>query len=69
VKLVKRNEAKNLKRNEAKKLVFCFRLSMRKLSETDPISLLFASKRKKNLSETGAPYTDLIRAILHCLKG
>jgi hypothetical protein len=29
---------------------------MRKLSETDPISLLFASKRKKYLSETGAPY-------------
>jgi hypothetical protein len=53
--LVKRNEAKNLKRNEAKKLVFHFRLSMRKLSETDPISLLFASKRKKYLSETGAP--------------
>jgi hypothetical protein len=57
-KLVKRNEAKNLKQNEAKrseKLVFRFRLSMQKLSETDPISLLFALKRKKYLSETGAP--------------
>jgi hypothetical protein len=50
-----RNEEKNLKRNEAKKLVFRFRLSKRKISETDPISLLFASKRKKYLSETGAP--------------
>jgi hypothetical protein len=29
---------------------------MRKQSETDPVSLRFASKRKKILSETGAPY-------------
>jgi hypothetical protein len=29
---------------------------MRKLSETDPILLLFALKRNKYLSETGAPY-------------
>jgi hypothetical protein len=43
------------KRKEAKKLVLCFRLSMRKQSETDPVSLHFASKRKKILSETGAP--------------
>jgi hypothetical protein len=53
----KRNEAKNFKRNKAKqsetkrnkakKLVLCFRLSMRKQSETDPVSLRFASKRKK----------------------
>jgi hypothetical protein len=32
---------------------------MRKLSETDPILLLFASKRKKYLSETGAPYSEV----------
>jgi hypothetical protein len=43
------------KRNEAKKLVLCFRLSMRKQSETDPVSLNFASKRKNILCETGAP--------------
>jgi hypothetical protein len=48
-------EAKQSEKFEAK-LVFRFRLSMRKLSETDPISLLFASKRKKYLSKTGAPY-------------
>jgi hypothetical protein len=49
-----------MKRKEAKKMVFRFRLSMRKLSETDPISLLFASKRKKYLSETGAPYMSTL---------
>jgi hypothetical protein len=43
-------------RNEAKKLVLCFRLSMRYQSETDPVSLNFASKRKNVLCETGAPY-------------
>jgi hypothetical protein len=37
--LGKRNEAKKLKQNEAKKLVLCFRLSMRKQRETDPVSL------------------------------
>jgi hypothetical protein len=55
--LGKQNEAKKLKRNEAKKLVLCFRLSMQKQSETDPVSLNFASKRKNILCETGAPYT------------
>jgi hypothetical protein len=30
---------------------------MRKQSETDPVSLNFASKRKNILCETGAPYT------------
>jgi hypothetical protein len=46
---------KKLKRNETKKLIFCFQLSMRKQSETEPVSLRFASKRNKILSETGAP--------------
>jgi hypothetical protein len=32
---------------EAKKSTCRFRLSMRKQSETDPVSLRFASKRKK----------------------
>jgi hypothetical protein len=45
-----------MKRKQAKKLVLYFRLSKRKQSETDPVSHRFASKRKKNLSETGAPY-------------
>jgi hypothetical protein len=70
---VKRNEAKKMfisfrfeakrkirsetKRKQAKKLVLYFRLSKRKQSETDPVSLCFASKRKKFLSETGAPYS------------
>jgi hypothetical protein len=66
--LGKRNEAKNLfrfeakrkigsetKRKQAKNLIAGFRLSMRKQCETDPVSLRFASKRKKILSETGAP--------------
>jgi hypothetical protein len=43
------------KRKQAKKLGLYFRLSKRKQSETDPVSLRFASKRKKILSETGAP--------------
>jgi hypothetical protein len=64
----KRNEAKNLfrfeakrkirsetKRKQAKKLIVGFRLSMRKRCETDPVSFRFALKRKKILSETGAP--------------
>jgi hypothetical protein len=34
-------------------------LSMRKQSETDPVSLNFASKRKNILCETGAPYLKL----------
>jgi hypothetical protein len=37
---------------------------MRKLSETDPVSLLFASKRKKYLSETGAPYLLSTRKVV-----
>jgi hypothetical protein len=41
---------------EVKKSACCFRLNMRKQSETDPVSLRFASKRKKFLSETGGPY-------------
>jgi hypothetical protein len=53
-----RSEKFEAKRSEkeAKKSACCFRLSMRKQSETDPVSLRFASKRKKILSETGAPY-------------
>jgi hypothetical protein len=31
---------------------------MRKQSETDPVSLHFASKRKNILCETGAPYSQ-----------
>jgi hypothetical protein len=67
-KVVRRNEAKffflfaskrkirsETKRKQAKKMVLYFRLSKRKQSETDPVSLRFASKRKKILSETGAP--------------
>jgi hypothetical protein len=70
-KFAKRNEAKKLcfsfrfeakrnirsetKRKQAKKVVLNFRLSKRKQSETVPVSLRFASKRKKILSETGAP--------------
>jgi hypothetical protein len=67
-KFVMRNEAKicflfaskrkirsEKKRKQAKKLVLDFRLNKRKQSETDPVSLRFASKRKKILSETGAP--------------
>jgi hypothetical protein len=52
-----RSEKFEAKRSEkeAKKSACCFRLSMRKQSETDPVSLRFASKRKKILSETGAP--------------
>jgi hypothetical protein len=59
-KFVKRNEAKFLfllaskrkircetKRKQVKKLVLYFHLSKRKQSETDPVSLRFASKRKK----------------------
>jgi hypothetical protein len=59
-----RFKAKNLKRKirsktkqkQAKKLVLDFRLSKQKQSETNPVSLRFASKRKNFLSETGAPY-------------
>jgi hypothetical protein len=47
-----------MKRKKAKKLDLCFHLSMRKQSETDPVSLRFASKRKKILCETGAPYAQ-----------
>jgi hypothetical protein len=73
-KFVKRNEAKyfflfaskrkirsETKRKQAKKLLLDFRLSKRKQSETDPVSLRFALKRKKFLSETGAPYFKLIK--------
>jgi hypothetical protein len=51
----KRKIRSETKRKQAKKLVLDFRLSKRKQSETDPVSLRFASKRKKFLSETGAP--------------
>jgi hypothetical protein len=64
----KRSEAKNLfrfkakrkirsetKQKHEKKLIVGFCLSMRKRCETDPVSLRFTSKRKKILSETGAP--------------
>jgi hypothetical protein len=51
----KRKNWSETKRNEAKKLVLCFRLSMRKQSETDPVSLNFALKQKHILCETGAP--------------
>jgi hypothetical protein len=51
----KRKIRSETKRKQAKKLVLDFRLSKRKQSETEPISLRFASKRKKILSETGAP--------------
>jgi hypothetical protein len=67
-KFVKRNKAKicflslskrkirrENKRKQAKKLFLGFRLNKRKQSETDPVALRFASKRKKILSETGAP--------------
>jgi hypothetical protein len=70
-KFAKRNEAKKscfsfrfeakrkirseTKRKQAKKSVLNFRLSKRKQSETVPVSLCFAWKRKKILSETGAP--------------
>jgi hypothetical protein len=47
--------SEKFERNKAKKLGFYFRLSKRKQSETDPVSLRFASKRKQILSETGAP--------------
>jgi hypothetical protein len=42
----KRNEAKKLKRNEAEKLIICFRLSMQKQSETDPVLLRFDFEAK-----------------------
>jgi hypothetical protein len=54
----KRKIRSETKRKQAKKLCFYFRLSKRKQSETDPVSLRFASKRKKILSETGAPYFE-----------
>jgi hypothetical protein len=72
-KFVKRNEANfffrfaskrkirsETKRKQAKKLVLDFRLNKRKQSETDHVSLRFASKRKNFLSETGAPYSGPI---------
>jgi hypothetical protein len=45
-KIRKRNEAKR-KMLEAKKLMRNFRLNMRNGSETNPVSLRFALKRKK----------------------
>jgi hypothetical protein len=51
----KRKVRSETKRKQAKKLGFHFRLSKRKQSETDPVSLRFASKRKIFLSKTGAP--------------
>jgi hypothetical protein len=56
---LKRNEKFEAKRSEhkRKKLFLYFRLKKRKQSETDPVSLRFASKRNKFLSETSAPYT------------
>jgi hypothetical protein len=49
---------------------------MRKRCETDPVSLHFASKRKKILCETGAPYLQgsragaaRVRAKSKCLQG
>jgi hypothetical protein len=54
----KAKRSENLKRNEVKKVVLCFPLSMRKQSETDLVSVRFASKQKNcnKLRETGAPY-------------
>ena len=53
-----RNEAKQLKRKEAKrreKLLFLFRKTKQKGSKTVSVSLRFASKRQKNISENGTP--------------
>ena len=53
------NEAKPSEKIEAKrseKLLFLFRKTKRKGSETVSVSLRFASKRKKYISENGTPY-------------
>jgi hypothetical protein len=51
----KRKIRSETKRKKVKKLGYYFRLSKKKQSETDLVSLRFASKRKNFFSETAAP--------------
>jgi hypothetical protein len=54
-----------LKRKEAKRSetieVKFYSEQAKNIKKTDPISLYFAYKRKKFLSETGAPYFKVIK--------